>query len=65
MELLMGIFDLPKIDGHCHVLDPQRFPYPADVAYMYNGFTSPDFRGKRLHGLAMGLALRALALPFR
>ena len=37
MELLMGIFDLPKIDGHCHVLDPQRFPYPAEVAYHPQG----------------------------
>jgi len=29
----VNLFDLPKIDGHCHVLDPVRFPYPADVAY--------------------------------
>ena len=29
----MSIFDLPKIDGHCHVLDPSRFPYRDDVAY--------------------------------
>lgn len=34
--------------------------YPADVAYMYKGLTLPDFRGKRLHGLIMGLALLAL-----
>ena len=34
--------------------------YPEHVAYMYNGFTHPDFRGRRLHGLVMGLALRAL-----
>ena len=33
----MSIFDLPKIDGHCHVLDPQRFPYPAEVAYHPQG----------------------------
>jgi ribosomal protein S18 acetylase RimI-like enzyme len=34
--------------------------YPPDVAYMYKGFTHPDFRGKRLHGALMGMALREL-----
>lgn len=34
--------------------------YPDNVAYMYTGFTHPDFRGKRLHGVAMGMALKAL-----
>lgn len=29
----MGVFDEPKIDSHCHVLDPARFPYAPDVAY--------------------------------
>jgi predicted TIM-barrel fold metal-dependent hydrolase len=29
----MSIFDEAKIDTHCHVLDPARFPYPADIAY--------------------------------
>lgn len=29
----MHLFDLPKIDGHCHVLDPVRFPYPPEVPY--------------------------------
>jgi len=29
----VSIFDLPKIDGHCHVLDPARFAYGADIAY--------------------------------
>jgi predicted TIM-barrel fold metal-dependent hydrolase len=24
---------LPKVDTHCHVLDPARFPYSPDVAY--------------------------------
>ena len=27
--------------------------------YMYKGFTHPDYRGKRLHGIGMSLALRA------
>ncbi len=35
--------------------------FPDDVAYMSYGFTHPDFRGFRLHGIAMGLALQALA----
>jgi len=35
--------------------------YPPDVAYMYHGFTFPEFRGHRLHGLVKGLGLRALA----
>lgn len=33
----MNIFDRPKIDGHCHVLDPVRFPYPAEVPYHPQG----------------------------
>jgi RimJ/RimL family protein N-acetyltransferase len=34
---------------------------PREVVYMYKGFTHPDFRGKRLHGAVMGLALRDFA----
>jgi hypothetical protein len=33
---------------------------PQCVAYMYKGYTHPDFRGARLHGAGMGGALRAL-----
>jgi L-amino acid N-acyltransferase YncA len=33
---------------------------PEGVAYMYKGFTHPDFRGARLHAAGMGGALRAL-----
>jgi predicted TIM-barrel fold metal-dependent hydrolase len=29
----MSIFDEPKVDTHCHVFDPARFPYAPDVAY--------------------------------
>jgi predicted TIM-barrel fold metal-dependent hydrolase len=29
----VSIFDEPKIDAHCHVLDPARFAYANDVAY--------------------------------
>lgn len=27
----------PKIDGHCHVFDPQNYPYPADAKYRPSG----------------------------
>lgn len=33
----MNIFEEPKVDGHCHVLDPAHFPYSADVAYRPQG----------------------------
>ena len=33
----MPFFDEPKIDTHCHILDPQRFPYAADVRYQPQG----------------------------
>ncbi|MBU3738258.1 MAG: 2-pyrone-4,6-dicarboxylate hydrolase [Rhodoferax sp.] len=29
----MNLLDLPKIDGHCHVLDPARFAFSAEAAY--------------------------------
>ena len=29
----MDIFTTPKIDAHCHVLEPSRFPYGENVAY--------------------------------
>ena len=29
----MTVFDEAKIDTHCHVLDPARFPYGSDVIY--------------------------------
>lgn len=35
--------------------------FSQDCAYMYKGFTHPDFRGKRLHGILMGQALRGLS----
>ncbi len=33
----MSVYDEPKIDTHCHVLDPVRFPYAPDVAYRPDG----------------------------
>lgn len=40
----MDILRLPKIDGHCHVLDPQRFPYAPDVGYHPQGQEVGDAR---------------------
>ena len=34
---------------------------PSNAAYMHSGFTHPDFRGRRLHGIGMGRALLALS----
>lgn len=34
---------------------------PPNAAYMHSGFTHPDFRGRRLHGIGMGRALHALS----
>lgn len=33
----MNLIEQPKIDCHCHVLDPQHFPYPAEVPYHPQG----------------------------
>jgi GNAT superfamily N-acetyltransferase len=33
---------------------------PRDTAYLYKGFTHPDFRGQRLYAACMGWALTAL-----
>ncbi len=33
----MKLLDVPKIDCHCHILDPQRFPYGADIPYHPQG----------------------------
>lgn len=29
----MSLYDEPKVDCHCHVFDPARFPYAADTFY--------------------------------
>ncbi len=33
----MSLFDEPKVDTHCHLFDPQRFPYADDVPYRPQG----------------------------
>jgi predicted TIM-barrel fold metal-dependent hydrolase len=34
---MADIFSEPKVDSHCHILDPVRFPYAADVVYRPQG----------------------------
>lgn len=34
---------------------------PADAAYMHHGYTHPNYRGLRLHGIGMARALRELS----
>lgn len=41
--------------------DGVAISYPPNTAFMYFGFTHPDYRGARLHGLTMALALKELA----
>ncbi len=53
-----GWYAIDCIEGEHNFGVPMSFP--ADAAYMYNGFTHPDYRGLRLHGRVMGLALLAL-----
>jgi hypothetical protein len=54
-----GWYALEQVEAeHCAGEDLQL---PEGVAYMYNGYTHPEFRGARLHGAGMGGALRALA----
>ena len=35
--MVVNLIELPKIDAHCHVLDPRHFPYPEDVPYRPQG----------------------------
>jgi hypothetical protein len=54
-----GWYAIGSIEAeHC---DCVALSFPSDVIYMYKGFTHPDFRGLRLHGFSMRLALEALA----
>lgn len=41
--------------------DGVAISYPSDVAFLYFGFTHPEFRGARLHGQVMDLGLRELS----
>ena len=37
MNADLGIYTVPKIDCHCHILDPVGFPYADGVAYRPSG----------------------------
>ena len=50
-----GWYALDSIEGE-HA-DGISLSYPADVAFMYFGFTHPDYRGAPLHGAGMANAL--------
>jgi predicted TIM-barrel fold metal-dependent hydrolase len=41
------LLTLPKIDTHCHILDPARFPYAPDVAYRPAGQEQGEYRALR------------------
>lgn len=41
---MQALFSLPKIDAHCHVLDPSRFAYASDVAYRPAGQEQGELR---------------------
>lgn len=48
-----------SVDGKDHLGVSMSFP--SDVVYMYNAFTHPDFRGRRLFSVGVGLAAKELA----
>jgi predicted TIM-barrel fold metal-dependent hydrolase len=41
---LQALLSLPKIDTHCHVLDPSRFAYAPDVSYRPAGQEQGELR---------------------
>jgi ribosomal protein S18 acetylase RimI-like enzyme len=54
-----GWYALGPVDPrHCGGL---ALGLPPEVAYFYNGFTLPEFRGRRLYDRLMGEGLRALS----
>lgn len=48
-----------SVDGKDHLGVSMSFP--TDVVYMYNAFTHPDFRGRRLFSAGVALAAKELA----
>ncbi|SEB14867.1 amidohydrolase [Variovorax sp. YR216] len=62
MNIQADIFGQPKIDCHCHVFDPDRFPYSADAAYHPSGGetgTAPYFEEVlAVHGVRHALLVQ-------
>jgi hypothetical protein len=61
-----GIFDAGRMvsfgwysNQPTHISDGLVLHFHPSWVYMYKGFTHRDYRGKRLHGIGMSLALRA------
>jgi ribosomal protein S18 acetylase RimI-like enzyme len=48
-----------SVDGKDHLGVSMSFP--TDVVYMYNAFTHPDFRGRRLFNVGVALAAKEFA----
>jgi predicted TIM-barrel fold metal-dependent hydrolase len=48
-QKIIDLLQLAKIDAHCHVLDPARFPYSSDVAYKPAGQEQGELSG--MHAL--------------
>ena len=46
----MSVLTERKIDAHCHVLDPARFPYGPDVAYRPAGQEMGDAERAKIMG---------------
>jgi hypothetical protein len=42
-----------------HISDGLVLHFDPDWVYMYKGYTDPAYRGQRLHGIGMSLALRS------
>lgn len=54
-----SIYAAPKVDCHCHIFDPARFPYAPDVAYRPAGQEtgSADYFGQTLAAYGVQHAL--------
>lgn len=59
----MSVFDEPKIDCHCHILDPERFHYAPDVAYRPSGQEIGTLAQYREVMAAYGIAHALLVAP--
>jgi len=58
-------FSLHEVDAECnqgrHKNTGVGFSYPSHLAFMYQGFTHPEFRGRGLYGMVNGLGARGLS----
>jgi predicted TIM-barrel fold metal-dependent hydrolase len=59
----MSVFDEPKIDCHCHLLDPAGFPYQADTPYRPSGQETGTAAQLRAVFAAYGVTRALLTQP--